>query len=50
MTKNLDVSIASDITKTVAFAVQMYLAYMLMVSKSFPAFAEIPTLLCLRLD
>eukprot|EP00903_Cladosiphon_okamuranus_P010730 g10142.t1 len=30
MAKNLDVSLASDIKKTIAFAVQMYLAYMLM--------------------
>lgn len=33
MAKNLDVSLASDIKKTVAFAVQIYLAYMLMVSE-----------------
>lgn len=33
MAKNLDVSLPSDLIKTAAFAVQMFLAYMLMVSK-----------------
>lgn len=37
LAKTSDVSLASDIKKTAAFAVQIYLAYMLMVSRRFSA-------------
>ena len=36
MSKNLDASLASDMKKTAAFAVQIYLAYMLMVRERLP--------------